>query len=127
MLPLLHATHTLSSVLSSPPKLHKTFVLSAIFDPGVVPACASLDCLTVFAQSVEDGAEILAIMQSAHAGVQDVWRRTPSAFPTSPPATGFRFAVPSSSQLDWSSPGTLIRSQGGQFAVELRPDGDTWF
>jgi Asp-tRNA(Asn)/Glu-tRNA(Gln) amidotransferase A subunit family amidase len=35
---------------------------------GVVPACASLDCLTVLARTVEDGAAVARIMASADAG-----------------------------------------------------------
>ncbi|PNW79614.1 hypothetical protein CHLRE_08g360100v5 [Chlamydomonas reinhardtii] len=74
---------------------------------GVVPACASLDCLTVFTASVADGAEVMGLMRQGAAGPEDVWRRPPPPLsPASePPAAGFRFAVPSPKQLDWAGPG----------------------
>ncbi|GLI71220.1 hypothetical protein VaNZ11_016284 [Volvox africanus] len=74
---------------------------------GVVPACASLDCLTVFSCNVADGVEVMRVMQSASAGAEDVWRRPPPALAPSamPPTVGFRFGIPSREQLDWSSPG----------------------
>mmetsp|Transcript_16382 Transcript_16382/g.44916 ORF Transcript_16382/g.44916 Transcript_16382/m.44916 type:complete len:688 (-) Transcript_16382:929-2992(-) len=77
--------------------------LGSVSTVGVVPACASLDCLTVFAQSVQDGAELMQIMRSASVSM-DVWRRVPQQVPC-PPLQGFRFAVPCPSLLEWSSPG----------------------
>lgn len=50
--------------------------LGSISTVGVVPACASLDCLTVFARSVADGAALMQIMRSASTPL-DVWRREP--------------------------------------------------
>jgi len=50
--------------------------LGSVSTVGVVPACASLDCLTVFARSVADGAMLMQIMRSASAPL-DVWRREP--------------------------------------------------
>ncbi|KAG2426165.1 hypothetical protein HXX76_013146 [Chlamydomonas incerta] len=74
---------------------------------GVVPACASLDCLTVFTASVADGVEVMTLMRQRAAGPEDVWRRPPPplAPDSAPPAAGFRFAVPSPKQLDWAGPG----------------------
>ncbi|GLC42946.1 hypothetical protein PLESTB_000289000 [Pleodorina starrii] len=74
---------------------------------GVVPAAASLDCLTVFTANVSDGAEVMRVMRSGSAGAADVWRRPPPqlAPEAMPPADGFRFAVPTLEQLDWSGPG----------------------
>ncbi|GIL80104.1 hypothetical protein Vretifemale_9289 [Volvox reticuliferus] len=74
---------------------------------GVVPACASLDCLTVFTCNVADGVEVMRVMQSGSAGAEDVWRRPPPALAASalPPTEGFCFGVPSREQLDWSGPG----------------------
>jgi hypothetical protein len=50
--------------------------LGSVSTVGVVPACASLDCLTVFARSVQDAAELMHVMRSASAAL-DVWRRMP--------------------------------------------------
>lgn len=72
---------------------------------GVVPACASLDCLTIFSASVDDGAKIMRVFRSGDAGAADVWRRRPAGELPELPAAGFRFAVPSRAQLDWSGPG----------------------
>ncbi len=61
----------------------------------------------MFAASVADGAELMAVMRSAAAGPHDTWRRVPPALApeAAPPASGFRFGVPSRSQLDWACPG----------------------
>lgn len=87
---------------------------------GVVPACASLDCLTVFTASVADGAEVMGLMRQGAAGPEDVWRRPPPPLsPASePPAAGFRFAVPSPKQLDWAGPGKQ-RAPGAQGRLGL--------
>jgi hypothetical protein len=80
--------------------------VGSVSSVGVVPACATLDCLTVFAGSVEDAAEVAAIMRSADAGAQDVRRRTPA--PIRPPPASkapFRFAVPSAEFLEWDGAG----------------------
>lgn len=71
---------------------------------GVVPACAALDCATVFAQNMADGAEVMRIMRSAGAGADDAWRRLPENV-TPPPEQGFKFAVPPQGMLDWDGPG----------------------
>lgn len=78
--------------------------------PGVVPACASLDCLTVFASCVSDGAAVVRVMEGAEAGPADVWRRSPPAAPAvlapaTPAATVFRFGVPGREFLDFEGPG----------------------
>lgn len=80
---------------------------------GVVPACASLDCLTVFASCVCDGAAVMSVMESADAGDGDVWRRSPPADtaavmpPSTPPPTThrFRFGVPGKEFLDFDGAG----------------------
>ncbi len=38
--------------------------LGSISVVGVVPACASLDCLSVFARSVKDGAVVASVMRT---------------------------------------------------------------
>lgn len=81
---------------------------------GVVPACASLDCLTVFARSVDDGAAIMKVMEGASAGAADVWRRSsPAPLSYSPGAAlQFKFAVPGPDFLDWSGPGAAAARAG---------------
>lgn len=71
---------------------------------GVVPACRSLDCLTVFVRNPHDGRALLDIMSGPRArnspsyrakGVARRWDgRTP-----------FRFGVPQEQFLDFSGPG----------------------
>nr|WP_270879819.1 allophanate hydrolase [Paenibacillus aestuarii] len=43
---------------------------------GLVPACASLDCITVFAHSLEDAAGVDAVVRGSHEG--DPWSRNTS-------------------------------------------------
>jgi Asp-tRNA(Asn)/Glu-tRNA(Gln) amidotransferase A subunit family amidase len=70
----------------------------------VVPACAALDCLTVFARSVSEGAAIMAVMEGADAGPADVWRRLRLTLPGLP-QQGFRFGVPSEEFTEFDGPG----------------------
>ena len=66
---------------------------------GVVPACRSLDCVSVFGLTVGDAAFVTQIAASFDAG--DPMAR---AIPDNPPsATGatFRFGVPAADQLEW--------------------------
>jgi allophanate hydrolase len=80
----------------------------------VVPACASLDCLTVFSRSVDDGAAIMAVMEHGDAGPADVWRRSsPVPLSYSPGAPlQFKFGVPAPEFLEWTGPGERSRGQG---------------
>jgi allophanate hydrolase len=57
---------------------------------GVVPACRSLDCISVFTHSVDDAGDVLDVL--AHPDPQDPWSRT--APPARGPATLPRIAVP---------------------------------
>lgn len=74
---------------------------------GVVPACAALDCLTVFARSVADGSTIMQVMEGADAGGADVWRRLRLALPGLP-QQGFRFGVPAEQFTEWDGPGEEV-------------------
>jgi len=73
----------------------------AFSNRGVVPACRSLDCVSVFALTVEDTAAVATI-----AGVYDAAdpfaRPAPSASfgPVAAPAS-FRFGIPTAGQLEW--------------------------
>ncbi|KAG2494460.1 hypothetical protein HYH03_007512 [Edaphochlamys debaryana] len=81
--------------------------VGSVSNIGVVPACASLDCLTVFTPCVADGAEVMGLMMAPQGGAEDVWRRPrPLLAPEAmPPTQGFTFAVPGPEQLDWDGPG----------------------
>lgn len=62
---------------------------------GVVPACRSLDCVSVFALSVADGAAVLAVLGAPDAA--DAWSRALPLVPEVPSAVGLaglRFGVP---------------------------------
>ncbi|HYM04756.1 MAG TPA: allophanate hydrolase [Stellaceae bacterium] len=63
---------------------------------GVVPACRTLDCVSVLALTTEDAAEILALLAGpdAHDGFS---RTTPPVLPAIP--RPFRFAVPPPADL----------------------------
>ena len=65
---------------------------------GVVPACRSLDCVSIFARDVEDAATVLAVARGFDPA--DPYSR-PGAPPASPPGTGFRFGVPPATQREF--------------------------
>jgi allophanate hydrolase len=58
---------------------------------GVIPACQSLDCVSIFALTVPDALTVLD--SAAGYDAEDPWSRTLEAWPAKAPAT-FRFAVP---------------------------------
>ncbi|HEV7300872.1 MAG TPA: allophanate hydrolase [Tepidisphaeraceae bacterium] len=66
---------------------------------GVVPACRSLDCVSIFAGRVPDAAAVLAVAQGFDA--EDAFSRAAPAAPASLAAYGetFRFGVPREDQL----------------------------
>ena len=68
---------------------------------GVVPACRSLDCVSVFAFTVEDATAIMAVAGGFDAA-DPFARSAPSGAngPSAAPAS-FRFGVPAADQLDW--------------------------
>lgn len=72
---------------------------------GMLPACRSLDCASVFAHDVADAAAVLAVI--AGPDPDDAWSRTlpvPDAVPTPAPPAGLRLAVPA--RIDrWGSRG----------------------
>ncbi|KAA0595372.1 allophanate hydrolase [Azospirillum lipoferum] len=63
---------------------------------GVVPACRSLDCVSVFALTVEDAMDLLAVM--AGPDPLDAYSRAAPAVPAAP-RVPFRFGVPAAGQL----------------------------
>ena len=66
---------------------------------GVIPACASLDCVSVFSRSVADAATVLDMLDAFDA--DDPWSRSES--PSSAARTG-RIGVPLAGQLEFDEP-----------------------
>jgi allophanate hydrolase len=64
---------------------------------GVVPACRSLDCVSVFALDCDDAAAVLDVVTAFDA--QDPYAR--EAQPGHPARTTFRFGVPQDGQLEF--------------------------
>ncbi|HKB91898.1 MAG TPA: allophanate hydrolase, partial [Opitutaceae bacterium] len=68
---------------------------------GVVPVCRSLDCVSVFALTVEDASEIAAIA-GAYDAADPFARPAPASFTDRDISSSkFRFGVPSEDQLEW--------------------------
>jgi allophanate hydrolase len=65
---------------------------------GVVPACRSLDCVSVFSADCATALEVLAVIEGFDAG--DAYSRRPADL-VSFPAERFRFAVPKPAQLEF--------------------------
>ncbi|GAB5558530.1 MAG: allophanate hydrolase [Synoicihabitans sp.] len=64
---------------------------------GVVPACRSLDCVSIFSLTVADAVDVSHVMGEFDS--EDPFART--AVLTSPNEGAFRFGVPLASQLEW--------------------------
>eukprot|EP00891_Asterochloris_glomerata_P000621 jgi/Astpho2/621/Aster-04463 len=77
---------------------------------GLVPAAASLDCITCFARSVRDAATVVRIMQEASNRLADPTCRTPDNARYSRRWEGepFTFGIPSPQFLDFSGPGGVL-------------------
>ncbi len=74
---------------------------------GVVPACRSIDCVTVFASTVADAARVDGV--AAGFDAEDIYaRRAPETLPAPVPAR-FRFGLPRPEQLEWFSDGQSAR------------------
>jgi allophanate hydrolase len=74
-------------------------VISAV---GVVPACRSLDCVSIFAATCEDAARVAELMRGFDPA--DPFSRVEAdsvRFAPEPPPRAFRFGVPSSRDLDF--------------------------
>jgi allophanate hydrolase len=65
---------------------------------GVVPACRSLDCVSVFALTADDAARVFSM--AAAFDPEDAYSRTPSGRGVSL-SSGFRFGVPRGGQLEF--------------------------
>ncbi|KAL4513659.1 hypothetical protein Ndes2526A_g04990 [Nannochloris sp. 'desiccata'] len=105
---------------------------------GVVPACYTLDCPSVFALTVEDGAAIGTLLENKDVG-DPTWRQRRTEYLSKSFASGpkkkFRFAVPAPQYMDFSGPGgepvrkameaamvdavKKLRSIGGEMVTEF--------
>ena len=93
---------------------------------GLVPACRTLDCITVFTSSTREAAAIDEV--AAGFDVADPYSRRPPSEDGAPIPDRFRFAVPRPQQLEWLSDaqsarlfqGAIARLQAmGGLAVEV--------
>ena len=73
----------------------------ALSTRGVVPACRSLDCVSVFAITVEDASAVAAVAGGLDSG--DPFSRSAPVgiFGTAATPESFRFGVPAVDQLEW--------------------------
>jgi len=102
---------------------------------GVVPACRTLDCVSVFAETAHDAALVLASAQGFDA--QDAYSRAPATGAGAAPWTlngagGFRFGVPAAEYLEFfgdaynpalyqAAVDALIALGGERVEVDLKP------
>jgi allophanate hydrolase len=70
----------------------------AISTSGVVPACRTIDCVSIFAGNTADAARVFQCARGFDAG--DSWSRQPDQRFAWPPR-GFRFGVPSTQMLEF--------------------------
>lgn len=66
---------------------------------GVVPACRSLDCVSIFTQTVEEADAVLAVAEGPDAA--DAWSRPRAAVPAAKPVSEAVIGVPSSASLEF--------------------------
>jgi allophanate hydrolase len=105
--------------------------VGAISISGVVPACKSIDCISVFARTVDDAWEVYRLM--AAPDPLDAFQRPlvlPTALPAVPPR--LRIGVPRLEDLEfhgdtaaaaaWEAARGLLAAQGATFAeIDMRP------
>ena len=66
---------------------------------GVVPACRSLDCVSIFAQTVDDAVDVLEVLDAFDP--KDAWSRPVRPARMDLPQSGFRFGIPQGEQLEF--------------------------
>jgi allophanate hydrolase len=97
---------------------------------GLLPACRSLDCISVFAGSVADAATVLEL--TAGFDVRDPYSRPAPPGATAIPSSGFRFGVPAMEHLEFFGDGAAeaafrvaierLQEFGGQpVAIDFAP------
>jgi allophanate hydrolase len=71
----------------------------ALSTRGVVPACRSLDCVSIFALTADDAARVYSV--AAAFDPADSYSRVVDSRPAWSAGSGFRFGVPRASQLEF--------------------------
>ncbi|MEO7600077.1 MAG: allophanate hydrolase [Opitutus sp.] len=86
---------------------------------GVVPACRSLDCISIFALTVDDATTAAQIAGSYDA--EDPFSRPAPSVPTLVFPGAFRFGVPKTDQLEWfgdaQNPALFLAAISGLIAI----------
>ncbi len=101
---------------------------------GVVPACRSLDCVSVFALTCEDAASVFDVMRGFDAG--DIYARVDTDSSCAFPAKSFRCGVPAKAQLEFFGDDMAraafeqslrtLRDTGAEFVeIDFRPFAET--
>lgn len=67
---------------------------------GVVPACRSLDCVSIFTQTIADATAVAAVA-GAYDAEDPFAREAPAGQAAAAESTPFTFGVPAAGQLDW--------------------------
>lgn len=85
---------------------------------GVIPACRSLDCVSVFARTVEDAVAVLEVIAGPDAA--DPYSRPAPAHwrPYEAPPPAFRLAVPRAEDLVFDTPGDAALFEGAVARAE---------
>ena len=74
--------------------------LGLLSNTGMVPACRTLDCISIFALTVADAADVLAVT-AAYDAVDAYALRRPAGCSASDTGASFRFGVPSAQYLEY--------------------------
>lgn len=100
--------------------------LGALSSSGMVPACRTLDTISVFAQSVDDAYAVFEVASGYDAG--DAYSRRVSFSPISPPPPAFRVGFPDAASIrffgdeaqaaSFEASLAVLREAGAQF-VEI--------
>jgi allophanate hydrolase len=108
--------------------------LGAISTRGVVPACRTLDCVSIFGLTVGDARAVLAV--AAGYDAEDPYSLAVSVSPASAPLPAPRIGIPREKDLDfdgdplardaWSRSVALLAAQGARFVeIDMAPFFET--
>jgi allophanate hydrolase len=90
---------------------------------GVVPACYTLDCVSVFALTVEDGAAVARLLDCSDVS-DPTWRprRSEMLQKTYAPKQKFKFAIPSAEFMSFAGPGgdAVARAMEAEMAAAAK-------
>ena len=105
--------------------------VGAVSIKGLVPACKSIDCISVFAQSVDDAWAVYRLMAAPDAS--DAFQRALALSPAPAPVpSALRVGVPRAEDLEffgdtaakgaWDAARALLAAQGATFTeIDMRP------